>query len=175
MEEWYWWEHANGDENIKDNMDMVVNLFLSSHIWVKPLNAFGVRQHVAALYEDVFRGYDVRVFPKDSTTALLADGLLHFPALLGGKVNVIAPGYPVVAGALASWVRRNPGLIVHTWKVPGMSDERRSARAYDCLLRRVIGRARARVPIRGTPVSTRLTNEGPRLYPGCLRHRPGYS
>lgn len=128
---------------------MAVNLFLSTHIWTLPLNAFGVRQHVAALYEEVFRGCDVRVYPKGPTGNLLADVLRHLPALLAGEVNVnvLAPDYPVVAGALASWVRRNPGLIVHTWKVPGVSDERLSARAYDFLLRRVIDRARAVVVV----------------------------
>lgn len=126
---------------------MAVNLFLSTHTWTLPLNAFGVRQHVAALYEEVFRGCDVCVYPKGSTGNLLADVLRHLPALLGGEVNVLAPDYPVVVGALASWVRRNPGLIVHTWKVPGVSDERLSARAYDFMLRRVIDRARAVVVV----------------------------
>ena len=126
---------------------MVVNLFLSTHVWTLPLNAFGVRQHVAALYEEVFRGCDVRVYPKRPTGRLLVDVLRHLPALLAGEVNVLAPDYPVVAGALASWVRRNPGFIVHTWKVPGVSDERLSARVYDYLLRRVIDRARAVVVV----------------------------
>jgi len=112
-----------------------------------PLNAFGVRQHVAALYEEVFRGCDVRVYPKRPTGRLLVDVLRHLPALLAGEVNVLAPDYPVVAGALASWVRRNPGFIVHTWKVPGVSDERLSARIHDYLLRRVIGCARAVVVV----------------------------
>ena len=126
---------------------MVVNLFLSTHVWTLPLNAFGVRQHVAALYEEVFRGCDVRVYPKRPTGRLLTDVLRHLPALLAGEVNVLAPDYPVVAGALASWIRRNPGFIVHTWKVPGVSDERLSARIHDHLLRRVIGRARAVVVV----------------------------
>ena len=122
-------------------MAVAVNLFLSTHVWTLPLNAFGVRQHVAALYEEVFRDCDVRVYPKGPTGNLLADVLRHLPALLAGEVNVLAPDYPIVAGALVSWVRRNPGLIVHTWKVPGVSDARLSARAHDILLRRVIDRA----------------------------------
>lgn len=126
---------------------MVVNLFLSNHVWITPLNEFGVRQHVKALYEEVFRGNDVRLYPKGPSGVLLADGIRHLPALLAGEVNVLTPGYPVVAGALASWVKRNPGLIVHTWKVPGVSDERLSARAYDLLLHRVIDRARAVVVV----------------------------
>ncbi|MBZ0093866.1 MAG: glycosyltransferase [Sulfuricella sp.] len=126
---------------------MAVNLFLSTHTWTLPLNAFGVRQHVAALYEEVFRGCDMRVYPKGPTGNLLADVLRHLPVLLAGEVNVLAPDYPVVAGALASWARRYPGLIVHTWKVPGVSDARLSARVYDFLLRRVIDRARAVVVV----------------------------
>ena len=126
---------------------MVVNLFLSTHVWTSPLNAFGVRQHVAALYEEVFRDCDMHVYPKRPTGNLLFDVLRHLPALLAGEINILAPDYPVVAGSLASWVRRNPGLIVHTWKVPGVSDERLSARAYDILLRRVIDRARAVVVV----------------------------
>jgi len=126
---------------------VVVNLFLSTHVWTLPLNAFGVRQHVAALYEEVFRGCDVRVYPKRPTGHLLVEVLRHLPVLLAGEINVLAPDYPVVAGALASWLRRNPGFIVHTWKVPGVSDRRLSARIHDYLLRRVIDRARAVVVV----------------------------
>ena len=126
---------------------MVVNLFLSSHTWTLPLNAFGVRQHVAALYEEVFRDCNLHIYPKEQTGTLLADVLRHLPALLTGEVNVLSQGYPVVAGGLISWVKRNPGLIVHTWKVPGVSDKRLSAWAYDILLRRVIDRARAVVVV----------------------------
>ncbi len=126
---------------------MAVNVFLSSYIWTLPLNVFGVRQHVAALYEDVFRGCEVRMYPKGPTNNPLAAGIRHLPALLAGEVNILTQGYPIVTGALASWVMRNPGLIVHTWKVPGVSDERFSARAYDFLLRRVIDRAHAVVVV----------------------------
>jgi glycosyltransferase involved in cell wall biosynthesis len=129
---------------------MIVNLFLSTYTWTRPLNAFGVRQHVAALYEEVFRGCDVRVYPKGPTGHLGSEVLKHLPALLAGDINVLAPDYPVVAGALASWVRRNPGFIVHTWKVPGFSDKRATARAHDYLLRRVIDRARAVVVVSQT-------------------------
>jgi glycosyltransferase involved in cell wall biosynthesis len=122
---------------------MAVNVFLSSRVWAEPLNAFGLRHHVAALYEEVFRDREVRMYPREREGGLLAAGLRHLPTLLAGDVNVLAQGYPVVTGALASWVRRNPGLIMHTWKVPGISDRRLSARAYDVLLRRVINRARA--------------------------------
>ncbi len=129
---------------------MVVNLFLSRHTWTLPLNAFGVRQHVAALYEEVFRGCDIRIYPKGPVGGPLTAGLRYLPALRSGEINVIAPGYPVVAGALASWVRRNPGFIVHTWKVPMGADERLSARAHDFLLHRVIDRARAVVVVNMT-------------------------
>lgn len=122
---------------------MAVNLFLSAHTWALPLNTFGVSQHVSALYREVFRGCDVRVYPKGKTGNLLIDVLRHLPPFLVGDLNVLAPDYPVVAGALASWVRRNPGFIVHTWKVPGVSDDRLSAKIYDFLLRRVISRAQA--------------------------------
>lgn len=122
---------------------MAVKLFLSNHVWTAPLNAFGVRQHVAALYEEVFRGSEIRVYPKNREGGLLVNGLRHLPALLSGEINILTPGYPILTGALATWVSRNPRLIVHTWKVPGLSDERMSARAYDFLLRRVINRARA--------------------------------
>lgn len=126
---------------------MVVNLFLSSHVWTAPLNVFGVRQHVAALYEEVFRGSELRVYPRNQKGGLLVNGLRHLPALLSGEISVLTQGYPVITGALASWIARNPRLIVHTWKVPGLSDARISARAYDLLLRRVINRARAVVVV----------------------------
>lgn len=126
---------------------MIVNLFLSTHIWTLPLNAFGVRQHVKALYEEVFRGCDLRVYPKGPTGSLLADVLRHLPAVFAGAVNVLSPDYPVVLGALVSWVMRNPGLIVHTWKVPGISGGRLSARFLDTMLRRVIDRACAVVVV----------------------------
>ncbi|MCK9418606.1 MAG: glycosyltransferase [Nitrospirae bacterium] len=126
---------------------MIVNLFLSSHVWTAPLNAFGVRQHVAALYEEVFRGSEVRVYPRNREGGLLVNGLRHLPALLSGGINVLTQGYPIVTGALATWITRNPRLIVHTWKVPGFSDERMSAKVNDLLLRRVINRARAVVVV----------------------------
>lgn len=126
---------------------MAVNLFLSAYTWTLPLNDFGVRQHVAALYEEVFRGCDVRVYPKAPTGGMLADALRHLPALLAGEINVLSQGYPFVAGALASWVARKPSLIVHTWKVPGYSDDTLSARVNDVFLRRAITRARAVVVV----------------------------
>ena len=122
---------------------MAVNVFLSSRTWALPRNIYGVRHHVLALYQEVFQGSDLRVYPKGRESGLLADGVRHLPVLLEGDINILAPGYPIVSGALASWVKRDPGLVVHTWKVPGVSDGRLSARGYDLLLRRVIDRARA--------------------------------
>lgn len=120
----------------------MINVFLSSRDWAVPRNELGVRHHVTTLYEEVFRGHEVHVYPRSLEAGLLKAAVLHLPALLDGQVNVLTPGYPIVAGALASWTKRDPGLIVHTWKVPGRSDDRPSARIYDSMLRRVIERAR---------------------------------
>lgn len=122
---------------------MTVNLFLSRDVWTLPLNRFGVQQHVYALYEEVFRGTDVEIYPKGQTGALLTDGLRHVPAMLKGRLNVLCPSYPVVAGAMASLIAPGASFIVHTWKVPGQSDHRLSARIHDSLLRRVMSKARA--------------------------------
>lgn len=122
---------------------MTVNVLLSSRIWTQPRNTEGVRHHVRALYEETFRGRDVRFMPIGPDHGLLRDGLRHVPTLLGGSINVLTPGYPVVAGALALTLRSDLNLIVHTWKVPGYSDDRVSARLYDAMLTRVIRRARA--------------------------------
>ena len=122
---------------------MAVNVFLSSRVWIEPLNAFGVRHHLAALYDEVFRGHDVRMYPKRREGHLLTEGVRHLPTLLLGEINVITQGYPVLSGALACGIRRNASLIVHTWKVPGISDRRLTAQAYDVMLRCVIDRARA--------------------------------
>lgn len=121
---------------------MAVNLFLSSHTWTLPRNEFGVRHHVPLLYQEVFPDRDVRVYPRAGERSSLGTAVRHLPAFLKGELNVIAPGYPIVTGALASWFSTNSALIVHTWKVPGISDDRISARAYDSMLRRVIDRAR---------------------------------
>jgi len=122
---------------------MTVNVLLSSRIWTLPRNTEGVRHHVKALYEETFRGRDVRFMPIGPDHGLLRDGLRHVSTLLGGSINVLTPGYPVVAGALALTLRSDLNLIVHTWKVPGYSDDRVSARLYDAMLTRVIRRARA--------------------------------
>ena len=120
-----------------------MNIFLTSHVWTIPLNKFGVRQHVAALYEEIVKGEDVHVYPKDASSGLLLNVVRHLPALFSGELNIITQGYPIVAGALVSFVRKDPSLIVHTWKVPGYTDARLSARIYDVMLRRAIKKAKA--------------------------------
>jgi glycosyltransferase involved in cell wall biosynthesis len=122
---------------------MTVNVFLSSQIWSQPRNTEGVRHHVKALYEEAFRGRELRFMPIGPNRGLLRDGLRHVPTLLRGTINVLTPGYPVIAGALALTLQSDLNLIVHTWKVPGYSDDRLSAHLYDAMLTRVIRRARA--------------------------------
>lgn len=126
---------------------MAVNLLMSTHTWTQPLNAAGLRQHVLALYEEVFRGQDVRVFPNRPRRTLALEVAQHLPHVLAGDLNVLAPDYPIVTGAVASFLKRDPRLIVHTWKVPGFSDPRPTARIYDVMLRRAIARARAAVVV----------------------------
>jgi glycosyltransferase involved in cell wall biosynthesis len=126
---------------------MTVNIFLSSHIWKLPRNINGVRHHVKALYEEVFRGRDVQFMPTGPDHGLLRDGLRYVPTLFRGTINVLTPGYPVLAGALALTLRSDLNLIVHTWKVPGYSDDRISAHLYDSMLTRVIRRALAVVVV----------------------------
>lgn len=126
---------------------MRVNVLLSSRAWLLPRNQYGVRQHVKALYEEAFRGCDVRFFPISSDGHILGAGLRHVPALLQGSINVLTPGYPVVSGAVALALRRELGLVVHTWKVPGHTDPRAGARLYDFLLARVVRNARAVVVV----------------------------
>jgi len=122
---------------------MTVNLFLSSYTWAGARSPFGPLHHFRSLYEEVFRDYEVSVFPKELESNLIASGMKHVPAVLKGDINVLAQGYPIIAGALTSLLRRDPRIIVHTWKVPGITDERLTARAYDVVLRRSIGKARA--------------------------------
>lgn len=122
---------------------MTVNLFLSSYTWAGARSAFGPLHHFRCLYEEVFRDHQVSVFPKQLESNLIASGIRHVPAMLKGDINVLAQGYPIIAGALTSLLRRDPRIIVHTWKVPGISDDRLTAHAYDIALRRSIERARA--------------------------------
>jgi len=120
-----------------------VNVLLSSPTWIGPRNEYGLRHHVALLYEHVFQGEEIRFFPQDSADNVLLAGLRYAPIVLHGDVSVLAPGYPVVSGVVASLLQKNLRLIVHTWKVPGFSDPRLSAHGYDLMLRRVIERASA--------------------------------
>jgi hypothetical protein len=125
----------------------VVHVFLSSFIWTKPLNEYGVRQHVAALYEEVFRDVDRRVFPTRPSRGMLRDVIDHLPALLTGGLNVVCQDYPMITAAIATFLKRDPALIVHTWKVPGSYEARFAAKVNDWLLRRTITRARAVVVV----------------------------
>lgn len=124
---------------------MKVNVLLSNHTWTCPRNTYGVRHHVAALYQDCFAGAGLSLFPRSQAAGagLLTAGIRHVNPILKGDINVLTPGFPVVAGALALGLRGDPGLIVHTWKVPGFSDARARAHLYDALLTRVMRRARA--------------------------------
>lgn len=121
---------------------MKVNLLLANDVWTRPLNQYGVRQHVSALYEEVFFGCDsLNIFPKSRSKNLFVDTLRHLPIALAGDVTILCPGYPVVVGALASWGRRHTKFVVHTWKFPNALADSLSAKIYDSLLSRVIRRA----------------------------------
>src|SRR5258708_11979411 len=121
---------------------MTVNLFLSSYTWAGARSVFGPLHHFRCLYEEVFRDHEISVFPKQLESNLITSGMQHVPAMLKGDINVLAQGYPIIAGALTSLLRRDPRIIVHTWKVPGISDDRLTAHAYDTALRRSIERTR---------------------------------
>jgi len=121
---------------------MRVSLLLSVKSWVQPRGEHGMRHHVRALYEEVFRGEAIRLYPS-TDRSLLRNGMAHVPPALAADVNVIAPGYPVVTAAMALRLKKRLGLVVHTWKVPGHSDERLTARGYDALLMNVISHASA--------------------------------
>lgn len=122
---------------------MKISIFYSRDIWLQPLNEFGLQQHVFALYQEVFRGYRTRIFPKKRAGGMVVDGLRHVPAVWAADLAVLCPDYPVLAGALASMLKLGRSYIVHTWKVPGYTDNRLTARIHDTLLRQVIRRARA--------------------------------
>lgn len=125
----------------------MVNVFLSSFVWTRPLNAHGVRQHVAALYDEIFKDSDRRIFPTRPSRGLLRDVVEHLPLLLRGGLNVVSQDYPLVTAGLATFLKRDPALIVHTWKVPGVFEPRLAARINDWILRRAIQRARAVVVV----------------------------
>jgi len=122
---------------------MRVSIFYSNNYWVQPLNEHGLRQHVFALYQEIFRDYKINIYPKRRIGGTLAAGLHHTLLVWSAQVAVLCPGYPVVSGALASFFMRKRSFIVHTWKVPGFSDHHFTARLHDILLRRVIWSARA--------------------------------
>jgi glycosyltransferase involved in cell wall biosynthesis len=122
---------------------MAVNLFLSSHVWLGARSPNGPKHHFRLLYEEVFRGHAIAVFPKRPDSWLLLGAVRNVPAVLQGDLNVLGPGYPVISGALASLVKRDPRIIVHTWKVPGATDHHLTAHAYDAALRRAMGLAKA--------------------------------
>lgn len=120
---------------------MKVSIFYSNVYWTRPLNEFGLRQHVFDLYQEVFRDRERRIYPKRASGSTVLDGVYHAPAVWAAELAVLCPDYPVVAGVLASCLKRDLSFIVHTWKVPGFTDNRIGARIHDILLRRLINRA----------------------------------
>jgi glycosyltransferase involved in cell wall biosynthesis len=126
---------------------MSINIFLSTYSWTLPLNSFGVRQHVVALYDQVFMDQGHRIFPTRPINNLALNVLRHFlPALLG-KLNVVSQGYPFILGGLISLLRPDPKLIVHTWQIPGSTEDRLSSKVNDILLRHIARRASAVVVV----------------------------
>jgi hypothetical protein len=124
-------------------MKIIVNIFLSTYVWVGTRSKHGPSHHVKCLYEEIFKNEETAYYPDREVRSMVAEGFKCIPIVLKGKLNVITQGYPIITGALASLIKRDPGLIVHTWKVPGATNNHFTARIYDVLLRRVIDSASA--------------------------------
>ena len=119
----------------------MVNLLFSSIDWTRPRNAAGVRHHVFDMYTRAFASASFRVYPTRSSGNWLTQTVYHAFRIGPSSVNVVAPGFPVLSAYLAQRVVRGAKVVVHTWKVPGYTSRRWTARAYDCVLDDLIRKA----------------------------------
>lgn len=119
----------------------MINIFFSSYSWIRDRNEDGLRHHLFELYTTVFKEWPYETYPKEAGSTNVTDALKHLSKIRPHTLNIIAPGYPVLSACLAICVNIKARFIVHTWKVPGISDERLSARMYDAALDRVMRHA----------------------------------
>jgi len=116
----------------------MVNIFLSSFVWSQPRPGSGIRHHVLDLYSRVFSNEGYVVYPTRPVSFDILGALWHLTKFKSGTFNVVTQGYPVIAAFLALLLGMRVRLIVHTWKVPGHTDDRLTARLYDLALDRLI-------------------------------------
>ena len=120
------------------NMKHQTNILLPDIMYVIKRNESGVNHHLFELYSKVFNGPKVSILPVRGGHNILYSAILNFLKISPGSLNVVTQGYSVLTMYVASLILRDIRIIVHTWKVPGFSDNRITAHIYDYMLGRLV-------------------------------------
>jgi len=119
-------------------MKSQVNILLPDFSYSYARNEAGVRHHLYELYTKVFSGQNVNILPAIKARNILSAAIRSFFTIRSGSLNVVTQGHSVLATYAATMIRRDIRIIVHTWKVPGFSDDKITAYIYDYILRKLI-------------------------------------
>ncbi len=123
------------------NMKSQINILLPDLSYSYVRNEAGVRHHLYELYTKVFGGQNVNVFPTRKVNNILYSAIRDFIKIRPGSLNVVTQGYSVLATYAAAMIWKDIRIIVHTWKVPGFSDDKITAYIYDYVLSKLISKS----------------------------------
>ena len=122
------------DSNIKRH----INILLPALTYMYPKNSSGTRHHLIDLFSKVFKDYPLTVLPLDKIRGIFFKSIVNFFKIASNSLNVAMQGYSVISTFMAMYTKRNIKIIVHTWKVPGYSDDKLTAKIYDYFLKKII-------------------------------------
>ncbi len=118
-----------------------VNLFLPDISYAKPRNSSGTRHHLFETYAKVFETSELAIFPVDGSRSLVARTLQNYFEIESATLNVVTQGYSVLSAYAAQKTKKEIHTLVHTWKVPGVSDGSHFSKIYDYCLANLIKRS----------------------------------
>lgn len=127
---------------MKNSKIRVVNIFLPEIEYTQSRNSNKVKHHVFDLYTNVFDNFSkVRVFPIKKYSNIFNAVFPHYREIKAESVNVITQGYSVLSVFFAQIIKKDIISIIHTWNVPGFSEERLTSKIYAFFLKSVINNA----------------------------------
>ena len=105
-----------------------INIFLPGVEYTEDRNNNKVKHHLFDLYSSVFRNFpNVRVFPTRKYPNIFYAFLSHYIKIERNSINVITQGYSVLSIFFAQITRKDVFSVIHTWNIPGFSEERLSS------------------------------------------------
>jgi len=122
-------------------MKSQVNILLPDLSYSHARNEAGVRHHLYELYTKVFNGQNVNVLPTRKVHNILYSAIRNLFKISPGSLNVATQGYSVLTTYAAAMIWKDIRIIVHTWKVPGFSDDKITAYIYDYVLKKLISKS----------------------------------